>query len=45
MHNYLRAIGFSNIKKKKEIDALLGDVIKNPSLYVAANDNAENEIV
>ena len=45
MHNYLRAIGFSNIKKKKEIDALLGDVIKNPSLYVAANDNEENEIV
>lgn len=29
MHSYLRAIGFSDIKKKKDLDKLLNDVIKN----------------
>jgi hypothetical protein len=29
VHSYLRAIGFSNLKKKKDLDALLDYVIKN----------------
>lgn len=31
MHSYLRAIGFSDIKKKKDMDALLDYIIKNPN--------------
>lgn len=45
MHNYLRAIGFSNIKKKKEIDTLLNEVIDNPSFYKMAADKEGNEVV
>ncbi|WP_099469801.1 DUF3881 family protein [Konateibacter massiliensis] len=30
MHSYLRAIGFSNIKKKKDLDSLLDFAIQNP---------------
>lgn len=29
MHNYLRSIGFSEIKGKKELDAILEDVVEN----------------
>lgn len=30
MHSYLRAIGFSEIKKKKDLDSLLDFIIQNP---------------
>lgn len=30
MHKYLRAIGFSNVKKRNDLDKVLNDVIKNP---------------
>lgn len=30
MHSYLRAIGFSNIKKKKDLDSLMNYILKNP---------------
>lgn len=30
MHSYLRTVGFSNIKKKKDVDALIQEIIKNP---------------
>lgn len=32
MHNYLRAIGFSNIKTKGQIDNLLGEVMTTPNV-------------
>lgn len=31
MHQYLRAVGFSNIKSKKELKDLMNDVIVNPN--------------
>lgn len=30
MHSYLRAIGFSNIKKKKDLDSLMNFAMQNP---------------
>lgn len=30
MHSYLRAIGFSNIKKKKDLDSLMNFTMQNP---------------
>lgn len=31
MHDYLRSVGFSNIKTKKEEDALIREVVKHPT--------------
>ncbi len=41
MHKYLRAIGFSNIKKRQELDKVLKDVIQNPGerQYVSTGDD------
>ncbi len=41
MHKYLRAVGFSDIKTKKELDKILNDVIKNPTerQYVSTSDD------
>ncbi|MEE1251089.1 MAG: DUF3881 family protein [Lachnospiraceae bacterium] len=43
MHSYLRAIGFSNIKKNKEIDKLLNEVIEKPTRLEVAKDSNGNE--
>lgn len=42
MHSFLRSIGFSNFKKKKEIDALMQDVIKHPDRKVISEDAEGN---
>ncbi len=41
MHKYLRAVGFSDIKTRKDLDIILNDVIKNPSerQYVSTSDD------
>ncbi|MBR2186855.1 MAG: DUF3881 family protein [Lachnospiraceae bacterium] len=40
MHKYLRAIGFSKIKNRKELNKILNDVLKGPveRQYVSAGD-------
>lgn len=45
MHSYLRAIGFCDIKKKKDVDALLEEVIQHPTCSTTASDEEGNEIV
>lgn len=44
MHKYLRAIGFSNIKKK-ELDRILLDIRRNPDEQQTALDTEGNEFV
>ena len=41
MHKYLRAIGFSQIKKRSELKKILNDVLKNPTerQYVSVEDD------
>lgn len=43
MHSFLKSIGFQNIKKKKEIDALIQEVIENPS-HKAISEDAEGNV-
>lgn len=38
MHSYLRSIGFKNITKKKDIDLLIEDIIKNPDKKIITED-------
>ena len=38
MHNYLRSIGFKNLKRKQDIDALLNDIVKNPDKKLVTED-------
>ena len=40
IHKYLRAIGFSKIKNRKELNKILNDVLKGPveRQYVSAGD-------
>lgn len=42
MHSFLRSIGFSKLKKKKEIDALIQDVIEHPDKKVISEDTDGN---
>lgn len=42
MHSFLKSIGFSKLKKKKEIDALIQDVIKHPDRKVISEDAEGN---
>lgn len=42
MHSFLRSIGFSKIKKKKQIDALIQDVIENPDRKIISEDAEGN---
>ena len=38
MHQYLRAIGFSELRKKSQLDQLLRDIVSYPdSQYIATN--------
>ena len=43
MHSFLRAIGFGNLKKNKEIDELLNEVIEKPTRLQVAKDSNGNE--
>lgn len=42
MHSFLKSIGFSELKKKKEIDALIQDVIEHPDRKVISEDAEGN---
>lgn len=42
MHSFLRSIGFSKLKKKKEIDALLQNVIDHPDRKLISEDAEGN---
>ena len=42
MHSFLKSIGFSSLKKKKEIDALIQEVIENPDRKVISEDEEGN---
>ena len=38
MHNYLKSIGFKNLVKKKDLDILIDDIVKNPDHKVITED-------
>lgn len=42
MNKYLRSIGFKNLGKKKDLDVLLSDVIRNPDHKMIAEDAQGN---
>ena len=42
MHSFLRSIGFGKLKKKKQIDALIQDVIDHPDRKVISEDEDGN---
>lgn len=42
MHSFLKSIGFSNIKKKKEIDILLKDITEHPDRKLISEDEEGN---
>lgn len=42
MHNYLRSIGFKNIKKRQDIKSLINDVIENPDNKKITEDEYGN---
>ena len=42
MHNYLRSIGFRNVKQKQEIKSLIDDIIKNPDNKKITEDEDGN---
>lgn len=44
MHKFLRAIGFSNIKKA-ELDELFDQILQHPTVHKAATDSEGNEFV
>lgn len=43
MHRFLRSIGFSEFKNKKQLDELLQDVIEHPNMEKLAIDSDGNE--
>lgn len=42
MHNYLRSIGFKSLVKKKDLDTLIDDIIKNPDSKIITEDAKGN---
>lgn len=42
MHNFLKSIGFKNLTKKKDLDILINDIIKNPDKKVITEDAKGN---
>ena len=42
MHSYLKAIGFSDIAEKKELDAILQDVIQNYDEKTVVEDRSNH---
>ena len=43
MHDFLRAVGFKNIKDQKELDELLQIIVSSPTNYMSARDSEGNE--
>jgi len=43
MHSFLRAIGFSKLKKKKELDQLIKEIIEHPTRLEISKDSNGNE--
>ena len=43
MHDFLRAVGFKNIKDQKELDELLQSIVSSPTNYMSARDSEGNE--
>lgn len=41
MHDFLRAVGFKNIKDQKELDELLQSIVSSPTNYMSARDRKE----
>ena len=39
MHDFLRAVGFKNIKDQKELDELLQSIVSSPTNYMSARDS------
>ena len=42
MHKFLRAIGFSNIRKK-DLEIILNDIVEHPEIMKATRDSEGNE--
>ncbi len=42
MHNYLRSIGFKNLTRKKDLDILINNIIKNPDKKKITEDAQGN---
>ena len=42
MHSYLKAIGFSDVSEKKELDAILQDVIQNYDEKTVVEDRSNH---
>ncbi|MFP3155619.1 DUF3881 family protein [Lachnospiraceae bacterium ZAX-1] len=45
MHSFLRAIGFSKIKKNLDMDTIINEIIENPDNKMIAEDNQNNVFV
>ncbi len=45
MHRFLRAVGFSEFKKKKQLDELIADIVQHPDTEKIAIDSAGNEFI
>ena len=43
MHRFLRAIGFSEFKDKRQLDRIIKDIIKHPDVEKLALDSDGNE--
>lgn len=44
MHSYLKSIGFKKLTKKKDLDILIDDIIKNPD-YKIITEDAEGNVL
>ena len=42
MHKFLRAIGFSNLKKK-ELEKIVSEIVEKPTMMTVAEDSEGNE--
>lgn len=43
MHDFLRSIGFKNLKNQDDLDQLLQSIVSSPSAYMVARDSEGNE--
>lgn len=43
MHDFLKSIGFKNLKNQEDLDQLLQSIVSSPSSYMVARDSEGNE--
>lgn len=43
MHDFLRSVGFKNMKNQDDLDQLLQSIVSSPSAYMVARDSEGNE--